>query len=95
MSKLICQIFRSPKEEGMYLYVEKAKGLSEVPEALLELFGKPQAALVLLLDKDRSLVGADAEKVLAAISDRGFYLQMPPPKESYMQEVNIHNSKLV
>lgn len=95
MNKVICQIFRSPKKEGMYLYVEKAKGLNDVPAELLEQFGKPQPALVLLLGKDRTLAGADAEKVLAAIADKGFYLQIPPPEDSYMQEINLHNSKLV
>ncbi len=94
MKKLICEIFRSPKEEGLYLYVDKAKGLVDVPEALLEKFGTPQSAMTMLLDGNRKLAKADSKKVLAAIDEHGYYLQLPPPKDAYMQEVNHHNSKL-
>ncbi|MCV6627564.1 MAG: YcgL domain-containing protein [Cellvibrionaceae bacterium] len=91
---LICEVFRSPKDEGLYLYVDKSEGLRRVPEALLEKFGKPQAAMTMLLKADKKLARADAEKVIAAIEDRGYYLQLPPAKEDYMQQVNHHNSKL-
>lgn len=94
MKKLICEIFRSPKEEGLYLYVDKAKGLVDVPEALLEKFGTPKSAMTMLLDDNRKLAKADSKKVLAAIEEHGYYLQLPPPKDAYMQEVNHHNSKL-
>nr|WP_208020273.1 YcgL domain-containing protein [Pseudoteredinibacter isoporae] len=91
---MICEIFRSPKEEGLYLYVDKSKGLVDVPEALLEKFGTPKPAMTMLLDEGRKLAKADSKKVLAAIEEHGYYLQLPPPKEAYMQEVNHHNSKL-
>lgn len=94
MKKLIIEIFKSPREEGLYLYVEKAKGLVDVPEALLEKFGTPKAAMTMLLDEERKLVKADSKKVLAAIESNGYYLQLPSPKEAYMQEINHHNSKL-
>ena len=38
--KLLCSIYRSPRKPGMYLYVPREKGVSEVPAPLLELFGK-------------------------------------------------------
>jgi len=37
--KKICQIYKSNKHEGMYLYVAKEHGLSKVPEALINQFG--------------------------------------------------------
>lgn len=65
----------------MYLYVSREDGLNRVPEALLEQFGKPELALTLMLSADKSLARADAEKVLNALEEQGFYLQMPPVEE--------------
>jgi uncharacterized protein YcgL (UPF0745 family) len=62
----------------MYLYVDKRTGLSSVPESLLAGFGEPAHAFDLLLDQGRKLARADAPKVLQAIEEKGFYLQMPP-----------------
>ena len=39
--RIICSIYRSKKKDEMYLYVDKTKALSLVPEALLVMFGKP------------------------------------------------------
>jgi uncharacterized protein YcgL (UPF0745 family) len=62
----------------MYLYVDAADGLSQVPEALLSRFGQPIEALSLLLTPERTLARADAARVLESIEDDGFYLQLPP-----------------
>ena len=94
MSKLICEVFKSPKEDEMYLYVNKQEGLSRVPETLLEHFGTPKSAMTLLLTPEKKLARADIGKVLAAIDEQGFYLQMPPPKEEYMQQVHEKNNKM-
>ena len=76
--KVIVSIYRSPKKEGMYLYVEKSEGLERVPEALLKQFGEAELAMTLLLTPERKLARAEAPKVLAAITEQGFFLQMPP-----------------
>ena len=81
MQALVCEVFRSPRREGMYLYVDKAEGLARVPEALLKTFGTPRSALVLRLDAQRRLANADARAVLEALAERGFYLQVPPSPE--------------
>ncbi len=95
MSQIICQVYRSSKKEGMYLYVEKKDDLSRVSDALLALFGQPQAAMVLLLKKDRKLAGANVVDVMQQIQERGFYLQMPPAQDAEMQQLAQKNSKLV
>ena len=74
----ICEVFRSPKREGMYIYVDKAEGLERVPETLMQAFGTPESALIFKLSAGRKLANADAGTVLAAIEDAGYYLQMPP-----------------
>ncbi|MEH6825754.1 MAG: YcgL domain-containing protein [Motiliproteus sp.] len=85
--KVICSIYRSTKKADMYLYVEKREGLARVPEALIEVFGKPTGAMTLLITPTKKLARADAVKVLAEIRSKGFYLQMPPPREDYMLDL--------
>lgn len=79
--KRICAVYRSPKKEGMYLYVDHQQDLADVPEALLQQFGKPERAMTLVLHPERKLARADVAKVMAAIADQGYYLQLPPQPE--------------
>lgn len=76
--KRLCEIFKSPRRAEMYLYVDKAQGLAEVPAPLLQQFGEPKSVMVLMLDAERTLARAKAADVLAKIQEQGFYLQMPP-----------------
>ncbi|TXS92964.1 YcgL domain-containing protein [Parahaliea maris] len=76
--KRLCEIFRSSRKEEMYLYVDRARGLADVPEALMAQFGEPRSVMVLMLDSGRKLARADAAEVLDKIEQQGFYLQMPP-----------------
>lgn len=77
MTRLV-QIFKSSSQQEMYLYVDKARGLADVPDDLLARFGEPESLMTLLLAPGRKLARADATEVLTRISDQGFYLQMPP-----------------
>ncbi|MCT8467858.1 YcgL domain-containing protein [Chromohalobacter canadensis] len=87
MSKRLCEIFKSPRRDEMYLYVDRVRGLADVPEALLERFGTPVSVAVLMLSDDKSLARARASDVLAAIASQGFYLQMPPAREDYLLDL--------
>lgn len=94
MSRVICSIYHSTKKEGTYLYVNKSRGLECLPQALIDLFGAPREAMTLMLTPEKKLARADVHKVLAALEDQGYYLQLPPSSEAYMQEINKHNDKL-
>jgi uncharacterized protein YcgL (UPF0745 family) len=94
MKRVICGVYRSAKKDETYLYIDKSCGLEKVPEALLQLFGTPHLVMTMLLTEDRKLARVDTQKVLAALAEQGYYLQLPPPSESYMQEINKHNDKL-
>lgn len=85
--KLLCEVFKSPRKEEMYLYVGKHEGLARVPEALLERFGKPVSTMTLILSAEKRLGRARAGDVMAAIREKGFYLQMPPAKEEYLLDL--------
>tara|TARA_R110000782_G_scaffold11138_3_gene34208 strand:- start:269 stop:553 length:285 start_codon:yes stop_codon:yes gene_type:complete len=94
MSKQICKIYRSSKNEAMYLYVDHQEDLDRIPEPLLQRFGKPKLAMTLALSLDKKLARADVAKVLEAIREQGYYLQLPPSPEAYMQELRNKNDKI-
>ena len=83
----LISIFKSPRKEEMYLYVDKKQGLTEVPAALLERFGKPVHLMDMPLTEKRTLARANVQDVLDSLRQKGFYLQMPPPTENYMKEI--------
>ncbi len=78
MTKILCDVYKSPNKEGTYLYVSRKDKLERVPEALLTTFGKPQLALIIILTEDKVLARVDAKKVIKALDEQGFYLQLPP-----------------
>ena len=74
----LVQVFRSTRRDGMYLIVDRARGLADVPEGLLAQFGRAEPSLVFRLDAERPMARAEAPAVLEAIERQGFFLQMPP-----------------
>jgi uncharacterized protein YcgL (UPF0745 family) len=85
MSKRICKVYRCSKKDEMYLYVDSREDLGRVPDALLNNMGTLSLVMTMLITAEKKLNRADAGKILADIEERGFYLQMPPPPEEYMQ----------
>ncbi len=94
MNKILCNIYRSSRKEGMYLYVTKNEDLGRVPETLLELFGRPALVTTMLIDKEKKLAHVDAANLLINIISKGFYLQMPPQQDAEMRKIAEQNSKL-
>lgn len=78
MSRILCAVFRSRRNAETYLYVDHQEGFARVPDALLREFGGAERAMTLALTPERKLARADANDVLREISERGFYLQLPP-----------------
>ncbi|OKP02068.1 YcgL domain-containing protein [Xenorhabdus eapokensis] len=91
---MICVIYRSPKRDQTYLYIEKRGDFSRVPEDLLRTFGEPQYSMMISLSGRKKLANADIEKVKTALNEQGFYLQIPPPVESLLNEHLVSNKPL-
>ncbi len=85
-NKLLCEIYRCSKKEGMYLYVDKKDGLNKLPESLVKQAGKTELAMTIIITPDKKLARAKAADVLEAIESKGFYLQMPPSLYGEAQE---------
>lgn len=96
--KCLCQVYKSPREEELYLFVDRRDGLDRVPAALLERFGTPQLVTTLVLTPERRLARAEASRVLDGLREQGYYLQMPPPRDQRidtgMAELGDKNEKL-
>ncbi len=83
---MLTVIYKSPRKDQTYLYVLRRDDFSAVPAALLQTFGKPQFVTLLDLAKRSALAGADLDKVKTALTEQGFYLQIPPPPEDLLAE---------
>lgn len=82
---MLCAIYRSSKRDQTYLYVEKKDDFSRVPQDLMQGFGNPVFAMLLPLDGSKKLANAEIEKVKQALTEQGYYLQLPPPPESLLK----------
>lgn len=87
VQKRICSIFKSPRKNEMYLYVDKKEGLDRVPDELLSIFGDPVLVFDLLLTTQRKLAREDVAQVLANIEQQGYHLQMPPPSDDELMSL--------
>jgi uncharacterized protein len=95
---LICDIYKSLKDEELYLFVSREEGFTRVPETLQPRFNLDKTVTSFVLTPDKKLARADAAKVLTALEEQGFYLQMPPPRvpsgDWEMQGMAERNEKL-
>lgn len=83
---MLCAIYRSPRKDATYLYIKQRDVFSDVPDVLLNTFGKPQFVTLLNLAGREQLAQADIEKVKVALLNQGYYLQLPPPTENLLDE---------
>ncbi|HET8730941.1 MAG TPA: YcgL domain-containing protein [Moraxellaceae bacterium] len=94
MSLLLVSVYKSAKKDEMFLYVLKADGLGKVPAPMLELFGAPVHVMDIPLKPGRDLARVTGERLREELATRGFYLQMPPPREDYLLDLyNPDDSK--
>jgi len=79
-----CFVYRSEKKQGMFLYLKLKDDFSCVPESLIKLLGETTYSFEFDLNKDRKLVKLDAKEVIKTMTDKGYFLQMPPPKSDLL-----------
>lgn len=85
--KRICSIYKSPRKNEMYLYVERKDALKRVPEGLLVAFGAPIHTFDLVLSPERQLAREDIQVVLENLEKQGYHLQMPPGEDEYIEHL--------
>lgn len=81
-----CYIYRSNKQDEMYLYLREQDQFSVLPAELAQRFGKPEFVMVLDLASRTKLARENIDKVRVALQERGFFLQMPPQFEAHLDD---------
>ncbi|AHK78074.1 hypothetical protein M911_01360 [Ectothiorhodospira haloalkaliphila] len=76
-----CYVYRSSRRQDTYVYLPAKDDFSNIPQALLNVFGTPEFALEFVLSPDRRLAREDPSQVLANLKNQGFHLQMPPEND--------------
>lgn len=79
-----CWIYHSSKKDEMYLYLPIKDNFDDIPAPLMQQFGTPRFVMSLTLSRDKPLARADVKAVITALSDPGYYLQLPPKLEPKM-----------
>lgn len=82
---MLCAVYKSSKKDETYLYLPKRDDFSEVPEALMNTFGTPVFVMLLPLEKVKKLALVDKQKLISELEEKGYYLQIPPPKENLLK----------
>ncbi|MEI6333049.1 MAG: YcgL domain-containing protein [Methylococcaceae bacterium] len=77
-----CFIYKSLKKDYLYLYIVNKDDFSKVPEALLDSFGKMEFVMAIELSQELKLAREDAGKVMDSLKDQGFFVQLPPQRET-------------
>lgn len=67
------------------MYVPKKDNFEDVPETLMQMFGRPELVTILALDKHERLGMVDKQKLIDELSEKGFYLQVPPKEENLLE----------
>lgn len=78
MLNMKCVIYKGHKKPDTYLFVEREDDFDRVPDQLLVMLGTLTKVMELELTPARTLAQAEAGDVMAALEERGFFLQLPP-----------------
>jgi uncharacterized protein len=78
ITPVLCTVYRSNREAELYVYVKREDGLKHVPEELLVKLGMTSEVLTMKLTPARKLARVKTADVLAALKEKGYYLQLPP-----------------
>jgi len=83
---MLCTIYKSSKKAETYLFVKQRDDFSAIPAPLMSMFGTPKLVTVMNLANKDKLALADINKVKDNLNEKGFYLQLPPPKENLLSQ---------
>ena len=75
-----CFIYKSNRQDELYLYVDKKDDFSNLPDILFKSIGEPVFVMELELTQELKLAREDTKKVIEQLQEKGFFVQMPPIK---------------
>lgn len=88
---MLTAVYKSSKRANTYLYIEKRDDFSKIPDPLMDTFGTPLYVMMFDLSKRDKLGIADIKLVQSELTEKGFYLQLPPKEENLLEELRKQN----
>jgi len=79
-----CWIYKSTRKEEMYLYLFAEDAFDVLSDELLSSFGTPVFVLSMELTANRQLARVETRKVIAALQQDGYFLQLPPDLKPHL-----------
>ena len=89
LPSLLCSVYKTARKSGMFLYVPNRDDFSAVPEALMQRFGVPLLVMHIPRKTKKKLHSVTPQLLEEAFERDGFYLQMPPKQENWLEEHRI------
>ena len=75
---MYCAVYKGRRKLDTYLFVDRKDDFEQLPAALLDMMGELTLVIELELDESRKLAQVDVVDVMAQLTDRGYFLQLPP-----------------
>jgi hypothetical protein len=79
---LKCEVYRSNRKEGAYIFVPDSEALEVLPDTLKARLEPLEQVMALDLAGRKTLAATDPTTVIDSIESQGFYLQLPPGDEA-------------
>tara|TARA_Y100000994_G_scaffold156998_1_gene128617 strand:+ start:93 stop:341 length:249 start_codon:yes stop_codon:yes gene_type:complete len=79
---LKCEVYRSNRKAGTYLFVADAEDLGNLPDDLKARLEPLEWVLAIDLAERETLAATRPATVIDSIESRGFFLQLPPGEET-------------
>ena len=77
-----CEVYRSNRKAGTYLFVADAEDLGNVPDDLKARLEPLEWVMAIDLAERETLAATRPATVIDSIESRGFFLQLPPGEET-------------
>ncbi len=77
-----CEVYRSNRKAGTYLFVADAEDLGNLPDDLKARLEPLEWVLAIDLAERETLAATRPATVIDSIESRGFFLQLPPGEET-------------
>lgn len=78
---MLCDVYRSSRKADTYIYLPHGEDFSELPDALVQGFGKAEKVLTINLTTRERLARLSVKELTEHLASDGFYLQLPPKQE--------------
>lgn len=80
---MLCTIYKSSKNLGVYLVIAKRNDFTKVPPLLMENFGKTEFVMMHNLNSNKTIFNEENSKIKREIMTKGFYLKIIDNKKLF------------